>query len=651
MQQEFSNIVSYISYFKTLVEFEREEDKKLHELEIQRFSPQKRERVGRAVLDLKGKSVGRGLGKTFLVKFSSDKDISENQIQVGDLVIVTSSKKPSGREQQGSVVSKSKFTMTIGYSQRPAPYHFTENLRLDLFTNDVVFQRQLKALSRVKGNWNLKRNLLGNTLIEYGTKKIKSFDFENKVLNSKQQESVKHIVNTEDFFLLHGPPGTGKTTTLVESIIQLQTLGKRVLVCCDSNQGIDNILEKLSKYSDSVVRIGNPSRVDTTLTEFTLDSMLEQNDFYKEAQGLYSQIEIYFTQQKQYQKPTRDLTRGLSDAQIIKYSRERRSSRGVPATIMKKMGSWLELQFMIRELQEKIKRFERFATEEILNSKQIICATNSFSGGDLLEEYVSLTKKNFDVVVIDEATQAVEPSCLVPALFAPKLILAGDHKQLPPTVLSENARALEYSLFERLIHIYHADRSLMLDTQYRMNTKIMKFSNKYYYHNELLSGIKNKDWILDEDFFGESPIVFIDSNSKDNKEMQKEHSHSYYNSHECTIAKHIVEIYSKVYSPSSLGIITPYDAQVKELKKVISSEIKVSSIDGFQGGEREIIIISFVRSNLKESIGFLKDSRRLNVALTRARKKLILIGDSKTLSSSEEYTELLKLCTQVEIHL
>ena len=650
MQQEFSNILSYIKFFKKLIEFEKEEDKKLHEEEIKKFSPQKREKVGRALLDLNGKAIGRGLGKTFLVKFSSSKNISDHQIQVGDLVIVTSARKPSGHEQQGTVISRSKNFITIAYSQKPAPYHFTEKLRLDLFTNDIVFQRQLRAVTRVKGNWELKRNLLGNSLVEHGTKKIKEITFSNIKLNTKQHQAVKNIINIEDFFLLHGPPGTGKTTTLVESIVQFQKLGKRILVCCDSNQGVDNILEKISKYSSSVVRIGNPSRIDTKLSELTLDFMLEQNDFYKEAQDLYSQIDLYHKQQEQHQRPTKDLTRGLNDAQIIKSARERRSSRGVSAPLMKKMGQWLELQYMIKELQEKIKRFERYAIEEILNSKEIICSTNSFAGGDLLEEYISLTKKNFDIVVIDEATQSVEPSCLIPALFAPKLILAGDHKQLPPTVLSPNAKELEYSLFERLINIYTNKRSLILNTQYRMNQEIMQFSNNHYYNNKLLCGDENKNWKLENDPFSSKPLIFIDSSQ--GQEMKKENSTSYYNLHEVGLVEKVVNKYlSQALKPQSLGIITPYNSQVQELKKIINPEIKVSSIDGFQGGEREIIILSFVRSNVKEEIGFLKDSRRLNVALTRAKKKMILIGNSKTLSSSKEYKDLLELCEMVKINL
>ncbi|MEC8220533.1 MAG: AAA domain-containing protein, partial [Nanoarchaeota archaeon] len=243
MQKNFSNIFSYIDYFKKLIEVERREDRKQHHEEILKFSPQKRERVGRAILNLQGKPAGRGLGKTFLVKFTSSIEL-DHSIQIGDLVIVTQRVKPNGLEQQGTVVSKSKSMITVAYLQRPSSYHYQENLRLDLFTNDVVFQRQLSALQKMKGAWPLKRNLLGQPLFNHGKKLQKSFEFENSRLNLKQQNAIKSIINTEDFFLLHGPPGTGKTTTLVEAILQFAKQGKRVLVCCDSNQGVDNMLDK-----------------------------------------------------------------------------------------------------------------------------------------------------------------------------------------------------------------------------------------------------------------------------------------------------------------------------------------------------------------------------------------------------------------------
>ncbi|MEC8339672.1 MAG: IGHMBP2 family helicase [Nanoarchaeota archaeon] len=649
MQKNFSNIFSYIDYFKKLIEVERREDRKQHHEEILKFSPQKRERVGRAILNLQGKPAGRGLGKTFLVKFTSSIEL-DHSIQIGDLVIVTQRVKPNGLEQQGTVVSKSKSMITVAYLQRPSSYHYQENLRLDLFTNDVVFQRQLSALQKMKGAWPLKRNLLGQPLFNHGKKLQKSFEFENSRLNLKQQNAIKSIINTEDFFLLHGPPGTGKTTTLVEAILQFAKQGKRVLVCCDSNQGVDNILDKLSRFTTkNIVRIGNPSRIDSDLTKLSLDSMLESNEFYKEALSLYEQVDHYFKLQKQYQKPTKDLTRGLSDAQIIRFSRERKAVRGVPAPLIRKMGQWLEYQYMIRELQEKIKRFESHAVEEILLSKQIICTTNSFSGGDLLEEFLVITKKTFDVVVVDEATQATEPSCLVPGTLAPRLILAGDHKQLPPTVIGgDDSLPLRYSLFERLIDIYGKERSLMLDTQYRMNEKIMSFSNKHYYEGKLICGNENKGWTLEKDYFGNNPLIFIDS--LNSKEEKKEHSTSYFNTIECSIVEKLVFKYLKEYSSSEIGIITPYDAQVRELKKRIT-DVKISSIDGFQGGEREIIIISFVRSNSKGTLGFLQDFRRLNVGITRAKKKLILIGNYTTLSSNQEYRELLDLAEHINIDL
>ncbi len=654
MRKNFPNIFDYIDYFKKLILLEREEERRLHLGEIKRFSPQKRENAGRAILNLKGKDAGRGLGKTYLIKFKKIEDkLPKNEIQVGDLVIVTQSKKPSGQELQGTVISKNYNSITVAYPREPQSYHYTTGLRLDLFTNDVVFQRQKIALSKLKGNWELKRNLLGNPLL-HEKNQIKQIQVENEKLNQTQIDAVNKILETKDFFLLHGPPGTGKTTTLVESILQCVKNGDRVLVCCDSNQGVDNILEKITKYSDNVVRIGNPSRIDTNLTNYSLDYLVEFETFFKDAKLLHKEIERSKELQKQYQKPTKDLRRGLSDSQIKKYGKYRKQSRGVPAPLMRKMASWIVVQERIRELSEKSRRLENYAIEEVITSKQIICTTNTTAGAEILENYINITQNKFNVVFIDEATQAVEPSCLIPAIFAPKLILAGDHKQLPPTVLSNEARDLNYSLFERLIELYPKEKSIMLDTQYRMHQDIVEFSNKTFYENKLKSNKINSNWKLKDinikDEFKENNLVFIDTKKiKNNLESSRENSTSYLNQIECEIVEKIVDTYlNNGAKNQDIGVITPYDLQVQELKSKLNNEINVKSIDGFQGGEKEIIIISFVRSNLKNEIGFLKDKRRLNVALTRAKKKLILIGNSQTLNSDFEYKNLIKSCEKYE---
>ncbi|RUM27684.1 MAG: IGHMBP2 family helicase, partial [Aquifex sp.] len=292
------------------------------------------------------------------------------------------------------------------------------------------------------------------------------------------------------------------------------------------------------------------------------------------------------------------------------------------------------------------------AIKKILSRAQVICTTNSTAGSEVLQDF------HFDVVIIDEATQSIEPSCLIPLVKGKKLIMAGDHKQLPPTVLSyEVQEPLSYTLFERLLDIYGEEIYEVLKIQYRMNRKIMEFSNRTFYDGKLIAHESVANHTI-EDFvekdklksvpspyreviLPQNVIVFIDV---EGIEEQRNGSTSYYNEKEASICKEIVDSLMRVgLKAKDIGVISPYEDQVNLLEEILEdSEVEVKTVDGFQGREKEVIIISLVRANKEEDIGFLKDYRRLNVALTRARRKLIILGNGKTLGRDKVYRELME---------
>lgn len=286
--------------------------------------------------------------------------------------------------------------------------------------------------------------------------------------------------------------------------------------------------------------------------------------------------------------------------------------------------------------------------DEILENSDVILTTNSSAGS------ISLSNIEFNIAIIDEASQATIPSVLIPINKAKKFILIGDHKQLPPVVLNNNAKYLKKSLFEELITKYkHQSQELLI--QYRMNEILMKFPNKKFYENKLKCSKKSKNYYLNKvlkKYDTPSPLIFIDTSKHENNKENISNLHSYTNKLEIGLVLEIINMcLDKGILPKDIGVIAPYAKQVRLIKEKIEAEltkektkVAVKSVDGFQGGEKDIIIISLVRSNDNKDIGFLKDLQRLNVSLTRAKKKLIIIGNRETFESNDDYKELLEFC-------
>lgn len=648
----------YVRYFSELVELEREEQMRLHEEEMRRLSGREREEKGRAFLKLKGKSQGLGLGGKYLVKFKKVTGaLPDSEIEVGDLVLVS---KPGTApwdddNPMGTVAEKSLYTITVAFDDTPPGFVFRKDLRIDLFVNDITFQRMLEALKKFKRmpSWR-KDKLLGKTAPEFN--KIDAIEFFNPALNKRQQDAVLRSMAARDFFLIHGPPGTGKTITCIELIAQLVHRGHRGLAAADSNVAVDNLVERLDKIGLKVVRIGHPARVIPSLRCRSLDYLVQDEAESIAAQNLRERAYRLKEGMDGSTRPEMRWRRGLSDEAIAELATAGKTTHGIPQKKIEGMKRWIDLKQKIDKLFGEARQLEERAVRRIIDNAEVICATNSTVGSEILK-----TKK-FDFAVIDEATQSTEPSSLISVLKTKRFIMAGDHKQLPPTVLNKEAArcGLSTSLFERLLEIHGNKIRVMLEVQYRMSEEIAEFPSNEFYDGKLKAGESVKRQTLDDllqpmpkldeqegvlDFvLRKTPFVFIDTadGGVEFKDRTRKGATSKENEGEAQLVTDIIELLlSRGIKPEDIAVISPYDAQVGLIRKMLRvDDLEIKTVDGFQGREKEVVIVSFVRSNNYGEIGFLKDLRRLNVSITRAKRKLVLIGDSKTLATEGCYERL-----------
>jgi predicted DNA helicase len=639
-----SVLTRYINKLKRLVELERKAEIEAMQREMKKLSGIEREKLGRAILNLNGKVVGQEFGYK-LVKYGRSRPF-KTEISVGDLVLISKGN-PLVSDLSGVVVEKGSRFITVALENVPA--WALKNIRIDLYANDITFRRMFENLENLSESGKKALEFLLGLREPKKPKplQIKLFD---KRLNESQIRAISLALGSKDFFLIHGPFGTGKTRTLAELIIQEVKRGNKVLATAESNVAVDNLVERLFGKV-RLVRLGHASRVSKHLKESTLVFQVEQHKGFKEVEELRKKAEKLITLRDKHQQPIPQLRRGLSDAELLKLAKASKGARGVSARIIKSMARWLELNNEIQKLLDKAKQIENEIISEIIESSEVILSTNSSAALEFIKDV------EFDVAIIDEATQATIPSVLIPIAKAKRFILAGDHKQLPPTILSEKAKELSETLFEKLIEKY-PQNSKMLEVQYRMNKKLMEFPSKEFYNNKLKAdesvenitlldlGVRNpcfsSPWneILDP----REPLVFVDTSKRKEKwERQRKGSSSRENPLEASIVKKIVEKLIKIgVKEDWIGIITPYDDQVDLIRSLLGDKVEINTVDGYQGREKEIIILSFVRSNKKHELGFLTDLRRLNVALTRAKRKLIAIGDSKTLEANTTYKRFIE---------
>ena len=435
-------------------------------------------------------------------------------------------------------------------------------------------------------------------------------EYENSRLNESQTNAVKQIIEFENkVTIVHGPPGTGKTTTLVEAITELIRKGKKILVCAPTNAAVDNISQKLIENSIKVCRLGNPVKVDSAIQEYTLDYLAKHDSSFKLVETLKKSSELI-------RKKAFKFKRNFGKDEFL----ERK-----------------QLKYELKSIRKDIRKIQKDIYSTILEKSEVVAGTFI---GVLAKE---LSKIEFDYVIVDEAGQAIEPAIWAVSKLANKLVLAGDEFQLPPFV--QDKEAIKLGLNQSLLEIaskcnFPTD---LLTVQYRMNRQIMQFSNHYFYKDKLTAALDVENWTLDNEIH--NSIEFIDTAGCDYVENTGDTSYGLSNEGEIgVVAKRCLEL---DLVNNSFGIISPYRQQVKRMQsRFIDIGHHINTIDSFQGQERDIIILSLVRSNSESKIGFLKDYRRMNVAMTRARKKLIIIGDSATIGLDKYYAELLDYIEQ-----
>ena len=626
----------YIKNLIRLINYERDAEIDLMTYEISTMSGKKREELGRAINKVKGKSLGKELGLQ-IVQFGRS-EVIDTEISVGDMVLV-STDNPLKSDLTGTVTEKGARFIKVAFDKRVPKWAIKKKVRLDLYANDITFRRMednLKHLS-LKG-----KNALEYILNERNPKKNREIPYISYIddsLNRSQKSAIENSLSCENFFLIHGPFGTGKTRTLVELISQETRQNHKVLATAESNAAVDNILERLMDNKKlNLTRLGHPQRVSKHNITQTLAYKVENHKLNKKITKIHRKIDNLIEKRKVHTKPTPQYRRGFGDYDILHLASKGKGGRGISSEKMKSMANWIEINQEIDEAHDEIKRIENRMIKEIVDSSDVILATNSSAA---LE---SISHVKFDVAIIDEASQATIPSILIPIAKAHRFILAGDHKQLPPTIISERAHELEKTLFEELIRIYPF-KSQLLNVQYRMNSLLMKFPNREFYNNGLKSDSSVDDITINDILTSqheEKALLFIDTSEvEDNREMHLKDSKSIINDLEADISVSIAQDYLNAGAgEDDIGIISPYADQVKLIQE--KTPVEVKTVDGFQGREKEIIIISTVRSNSHGNIGFLKDLRRLNVAITRAKRKLIIIGNTNTLITNPTYARLIE---------
>ncbi|TGO90065.1 hypothetical protein BPOR_0081g00180 [Botrytis porri] len=587
---------------------------------------------------------------------SGEGELQEHGIRVGDIVAV--SEQPSGSakkrevkelEEKGSrgVVTKvGRSAVWVALDENGKGEENVGGMKrcwVVKLANDVTYKRMngtIGKLARMQEAEysNFVRVLFGlsspspvpETLGDAG------IEWLDPSLNDSQKHAIKFALASREMALIHGPPGTGKTHTLIELILQMLKQNLRVLVCGPSNISVDNIVERLAPHKVPIVRLGHPARLLPSVVNHSLDFLTQTSEAAAIVQDVRKEMD---TKQASIKK--------------TKSGRERKAIYGD-----------------LKELRKEFRERERKCVNTLVGGSKVVLATLHGAGGFQLRD------EKFDVVIIDEASQALEAQCWVPLLSASKVVLAGDHLQLPPTIKSLNSKTktksqdkeaegiikgmtLETTLFDRLLKLHGTKIKVMLTTQYRMHEKIMRFPSDELYESKLVAAEAVKARLLTELPYDVEetedtiePLIFFDTQGGDFPEKSEEESadkkagkgmlgESKSNEMEAILVRrHVQNLVDAGLKAEDIAVVTPYNAQLALMSRSMKEAfpgIELGSVDGFQGREKEAIIVSLVRSNSEREVGFLGERRRLNVAMTRPRRSLTIIGDSETVSRGSQF--------------
>ncbi len=620
-----------------LLKLEREADLDYYRQKVLLRSLSQRTQEGTTWYPVKLKRDYIGTGERLLIEIERTTHLEQpHAFQSGKSVSVFSngSGRPERNHINGVVNYVRDNVMVITLNGEDLPEWVNDGLLgIDVMFDEMSYREMEFALKEVMKADGTRVATIREILL--GDEKSKKREVSNEektnrintsFLNESQQNALDKILCTDDVGFIHGPPGTGKTTTIVQAIVQVVKEELQVLVCAPSNAAVDLLADKLSEQGLNVLRIGHPARVTEQSLSKTLDARIADHSQYNELRALRKKMEQVKSKAYKFKR---------------NFGYDERQERK-------------QLVQESKALKADADLLEFYIVTDLLNKTQVICSTLVGSSHPVLRG------KRFKTAFIDEAAQALEPASWIPILRSQRIIFAGDHQQLPPTIKSnEAARAgLDKTLFEKGI-LKQPQVSSMLQVQYRMHEDIMKFSSMYFYKDELVAHESVKASLLQPN---EIPVEFIDTAGCGYNEEQDPETLSRLNEDEARLLINLVEALVESIGTEewidkniTIGIITPYRAQVDYLHKLAEASsvfeplhrlITINTVDAFQGQERDVIAISFVRSNDKSEVGFLGDIRRTNVAMTRARKKLIMIGDSATLGSHTFYSDLIDYVQQ-----
>jgi ATP-dependent RNA/DNA helicase IGHMBP2 len=616
---------AWITRMLALIDIERAAEAEETGTLLDRLSGAQLEARGLSILRLGVTGEEAALGGRVLVTFEKTTGdvLPPAQMQPGDIVRVMPQNpadarrgaRESAKPPTGIVWRRTPRSIAVAFDDTLEESIGEGALRLDRVANDITYRRMRNALERLSAASRgrpaqLRETLLGEREPRFGaggaTRAAGAGAPPSARLNPSQAEAVRFALDALDVALIHGPPGTGKTTTVAELITAAVARRERVLATAPSNVAVDNLTETLAESGARVVRIGHPARLLPGVVALSLDAQVASHPLTRAG---------------------RDLRRDL--ARMLKRLRRERD-----------YAARRQLRDTVRALRGEINAVEAAAVKAVLDGADVILAT--CAGADDAD----LARREFDLAVIDEAAQALEPACWIPILKSNRVVLAGDHRQLPPTIISREAErgGLGVTLFDRLMARGDRSPSRLLSTQYRMHRVIMDYPSRALYEGRLEADAAVAGHLLRdlpgiahaEADVAATPLRFIDTAGCGYDEETEAEGESKLNAGEADLAARLVEELVALGLPAAaIGVITPYSAQVRALRDRLAGlgpDLEVDTVDGFQGREKEALIISLVRSNAQGDVGFLADVRRMNVAITRARRHLTVIGDSATVA-------------------
>ncbi|KAH0528360.1 hypothetical protein TsFJ059_003238 [Trichoderma semiorbis] len=631
---------------------------------ISNHSPTGLQRAGLAITNLTISSQRTGLGGKTVLELSPDSatsstgELPEHGIRTGDIVLVAeqpagSAKKREVKELErkgarGVVTKVQRAAVNVALDEGKDEVVFAGRVWMVKLADEVTYRRMNQTMEKLQKMGEAEHSSFIRVLFGLSSPspvpqnlttsdEVGNIEWIDPTLNDSQRDAIRFALASREVALIHGPPGTGKTHTLIELILQMIKREQRILVCGPSNISVDNIVERLSPHKIPILRLGHPARLLPSVLNHSLDVLTQTSEAGAIAKDVRAEMDA-----KQ------------ASIKNTKSGKERKA-----------------IYTDSKELRKEYRERERRCVSNLVSGSKVVLATLHGAGG------FQLRNEQFDVVIIDEASQALEAQCWVPLLSAKKAVCAGDHLQLPPTIKSLNSKVkakskggddnappvirgmtLETTLFDRLLALHGPSIKRMLTTQYRMHEKIMRFPSDELYDSELIAAdavkarlLKDLEYDVENNEDTTEPVIFIDTqggdfperNEDDDKENPKKgslHGESKSNEMEAALVRlHVKQLVEAGVRPEDIAVVTPYNAQLAALASLKEKfpGIELGSVDGFQGREKEAVIVSLVRSNPDGEVGFLGEKRRLNVAMTRPKRSLTVIGDSETVKRGSKF--------------